>query len=205
MSGEIDTSQVLDNLLPDLHADSYANLTYWTESELYRFLDQGAKQLANAAMMFVERDASQSTQPGVSGYPLPARYVATVHVSYGDRPLRPATIIEMEARDPAFLSTEGAPDHWFQDDLALGIIGLAPVPDQAAALPMLSSVTPPDLDLGSTLLQAPAPVAIYLGYFVLAKCYGLEGESEQSDLAQHCAAKVQLLEQVFAKYYGEAG
>jgi len=202
MAGEINTSTVLDNLLPDLHSDSYANLTFWTQAQLIDFEDQGAKQLSRAAMLFVERDTSKTTIIGGRTYSLPARHNATVHVSYGSTPLRPATTIEMEARDPAFETTAGDPDHWYEDNLDATIIGLAPVPNAAGSLPMICSVYPPDLAT-TPLLQAPAPVAIYLTYYVLAKAYGKESETEEPDLAQHCAAKAALMEQLFLHYYGE--
>jgi|SRR5215467_5014158 len=203
MAGEINTTAVLDNLLPDLHADSYANLTFWTQAQLIAFEDQAAKQLSRAAMLFVERDTSKTTINGTRTYSLPARHNATIHVSYATVPLRPATTIEMEARDEEFETTAGPPDHWYEDNLDSTLIGLAPVPDSAASLPMVCSVYPPDLDGINTLLQAPAPVAIYLTYFVLAKAYGKESETEEPDLAQHAAANVALFEQLFLHYYGE--
>ena len=51
-------------------------------------------------------------------------------------------------------------------------------------------------------VEAPAPVAGYLAFFVLAKAYGREGESENPDLAQHCAARCDMYEKIFEKYYG---
>jgi hypothetical protein len=202
----IDTTQVLDRLLPDLHTDSYANLTFWTQAQLIRYLDEGAKRLSNKAMLFVERDTSQATVPGTPTYTLPDRHNDTLHVSCGAAPLRPSTTIELESRDPAFQTTPGTPDHWYEDNGPVSAIGLSPVPAAAATLAMICSVHPPDLDVDrvNTLLQAPAPVSIYLEYFVLAKAYGAESESEEPDLAQHCAAQVAMLEQIFAHLYGGA-
>jgi hypothetical protein len=208
MAGEIDTAtQVLDRILPDLHADSYANLTFWTKGQLVDFCDQGAKDLSRKTMVFCERDSSTATVAGTASYPLPPRHDATIHVSYATTPLRPATTVELESRDPNFLTTPGTPTHWYQDDLPIASIGLAPVPTAAVSLPMVCNMYPPDLDTAqvNTLLQAPAPVAIYLSYYVLWKAYGAEGESEIPDLAQHCKAQCQLLEQVLQHLYGEGG
>jgi hypothetical protein len=205
MAGEIQTTAVLDQLLPDLHSDSYANLTFWTQAQLINFMDEAAKQLSRNTMLFVERDTSKTTANATGTYALPSRHNATLHVSYGSTPLRPGTTIEMEARDPAWQTTPGTPDHWYEDDMNVTSIALAPVPTSASPLPMICSMYPPDLDTGqvNTLLQAPAPVAIYLSYYVLARCYGKESESEESDVSQHAAAKVALLEQVFAHLWGE--
>jgi hypothetical protein len=205
MAGEINTTSVLDQLLPDLHSDSYGNLTFWTQAQLINFLDEGAKKLSRATMLFVERDTSKTTANGTGTYSLPLRHNDTIHVSYGATPLRPATTIELEARDQGYRTTPGNPDHWYEDDMDVTAIALAPVPTAAVSLPMICSMYPPDLDTGqlNTLLQAPAPVGIYLSYFVLARCYGKESESEIQDLSQHAEAKVALLEQVFAHLWGE--
>jgi hypothetical protein len=118
-------------------------------------------------------------------------------------------VIELESRDPAFQTTpataDAPPDHWYEDDIGITAVGIAPVPATAVALPMICSMYPPDIDVGglNVLLQAPAPVAGYLAFFVLAKAYGREGESENPDLAQHCAARVKMYEQIFEKYYGK--
>jgi hypothetical protein len=205
VAGEVNTTTVLANLLPDLHSDSMGNLTYWTQAQLIQICDEVAKRLAHAAMIFVERDTSISTAGGTATYSLPARHSATVHVSYGTTPLRPATVIELEARDPNFQTTPGQPDHWYEDDIGITAIGLSPVPTAGdVSVPLIAAMLPPDLDVGqgNVLLQAPAPVAGYLGFGVLAGAYGGEGESEIPDLAAHCRAKLGFYEKIFQHYYG---
>ena len=126
-------------------------------------------------------------------------------MSLGTGALCPAAVIDLEARDEQFQSTSGTPDHWYEDDLALGTIGLCPVPTAVAQVNSINSVYPLDLDVAlvNTLLQAPAPLAIYLMFSVLAAVYGEEGEAEQPDLAQHCQGRADMLTQVFQSYYGK--
>jgi hypothetical protein len=204
VSGEIDSTVVLTNLLPDLHSSSFANLTFWTKGDLIQFMDEAAKRLARACMMFVERDTSNTTVNATATYALPTRHLATIHASFGTAPLRPATTIEMESRDPAFQTAPGTPDHWYEDTLGTGTIGLTPVPTTAVTLPLVCSMYPPDLDVAqvNTLLQAPAPVSGYLTFSILAGAYGRESETEQPDLAKHCQARCSLYEQLFMHYYG---
>lgn len=154
--------------------------------------------------MFVERDSSIVTACGTATYPLPTRHLATLHVSYESLSLRPAATIELEARDEAYATTEGTPDHWYEDKIGSATVGLAPVPDDAQGLPIVSSVFPAELDAGTvnTLVQAPAPLKGYLAMAVLAKAYGREGESEMPDLAQHCTARLKMYESIFEQYYG---
>ena len=204
MAGEIDTQAVISDLLPSLHSDSRAHLNFWTESDLIRWIDETVKRLARKAMIFVERDTSTTTAAGTATYPLPTRHLATLHASYGTTPLRPAAMVELEARDDAFQTTTRTPDHWYEDKLGPGTIGLAPVPPDIVNLPIVMSCVPPDVDVAksNTLLQAPAPLKGYLAFSVLAAAYGEEGESEQPDLAQHCRARIQMYDQILQQYYG---
>lgn len=203
MAGEIDTTAVITALLPALHADSTADLMFWALTDLIEWMDEGLKRLARVAGVFVERDTSITTVPGTAAYPLPERQDATLHVSYGTAPLRPASMIELEMRDPGFMTTTGAPDHWYEDGQGWNV-GLCPVPAAAVNVPLIMTAWPPALDAGqlNTLVQAPAPLAGYLSMYTLAKAYGKEGESEMPDVAQHCAARCQMYEQIFGKYYG---
>lgn len=205
MSGEINTTAMLTALLPSLHADSFADLNFWTQADLINHTDEALKRLARICPMFVVRDTSITTAGGTPIYSLPSSQVSTIHISLLTTPLRPAAVIDLEARDEQFQSTPGTPDHWYEDDLMLGTVGLVPVPVQAAPLPVICSEYPPDLDVGqlNVLVQAPAPVGIYLSFAVLGAVYGEEGESEQPDLAKHCAARAAMLEEVLQSYFGK--
>ncbi len=119
-------------------------------------------------------------------------------------PLRPSNQMELEARDPAFATTAGAPNHWYEDLVGLRTIGVAPVPVAAVALPLIYSAWPQEVDVAKSniLVQAPAPVKGYLAFSVLAQAYGRESESEMPDVAQHAAARVAFYEEIFTRYYG---
>ena len=206
--GALNITTVIDALLPALHADSRADLTFWNESDLINWMDEGLKRLTKVCGVFVEIDASNTTSNGLATYPLPERHDATLYVSLGTAPLRPASMIELEMRDAGFQTTAGTPDHWYEDGQAWNV-GLSPVPSFASGsagkvLSLIMTAWPPTLDTGkqNVLVQAPAPLAGYLTMYVLAKAYGREGESEMPDVAQHCQARCQMYEEIFAKYYG---
>lgn len=205
MAGEIQTTAVITDLLPSLHADSVAHLTWWSQSDVIQWMDEACKKLTRAAQLFVERDTSIETAAGTPTYSLPSRHFATLHTSLGNSSLRPAAAIELEARDPGWQTTPGTPDHWYEDKLGTSTIGLAPVPTAAAVVPVICAMFPPDLDVAqlNTLLQAPAPLAGYLFYSVLAGAYGREGESEMPDLAAHARARVAMYEQICQQYWGK--
>jgi len=203
ITGSIDTVAVIDELLPSLHADTRANLVYWTEADLINWMDEGLKRLARLCGVFIERDTSISTVNGTGVYALPERQDTTLYVSFGTTPLRPAAMIELEMRSATFQTDSGTPDHWYEDAQGWNV-GITPVPTTAVSLPLIMACWPPTLDVSkvNTLVQAPAPLAGYLTMYVLAKAYGREGESEMPDVAQHCQARCEMYEGIFEHYYG---
>jgi hypothetical protein len=205
-AGSIDTTQVIDDLLPSLHSDSRANLTFWSAADLVEWMDEALKRLSKIACVFVGRSVSILTVAGQATYTLPDRHIATLHLSHVVNPLKPASTLELEMKDSAYATRASAtPSHWYPDLLngaSFGIAGVPAVSDQV--LPIIYEGWPPALDGGGlqTLVSAPAPLKGYLAMCVLAKAYGREGESEMPDVAHHCAARVSMYEEVFTRYYG---
>jgi hypothetical protein len=204
VAGEINTVNVIAQLLPMLHSDSVADLVFWSQSDLIDWMDEGLKRLARVAGWNVERDASITTANGTAAYALPARQEATLYVSLGNTPLRPASMIELEARNSAFQSTPGTPDHWYEDGQGANV-AVSPVPTTAVALPLIISAWPVALDAAqvNTLVQAPAAFAGYLTFYTLQQAYAREGESEMPDVAEHCASRCQMYESLFSHYFGK--
>lgn len=206
MAGELNTVTVLAQLLPMLHADTMADLSYWTQADLIDWMDEGLKRLARVAAWDVEQDTSITTANGVAAYALPERQDATLYVSLGNpgvTPLRPASMIELEARNAAFQSTPGTPDHWYEDGQGDNV-ALTPVPTTAGPVTLVMSAWPPALDAAqvNTLVQAPAAFAGYLTFYALQNAYGREGESEMPDVSAHCAERCGMYEKLFTHYFG---
>lgn len=208
MAGEINTQTVIDELLPALHSSSRANLTFWSEQDLEEWIDDSLKRLSRVCGIFVERSADNTTVNGTSSYLLPTRHVATLHVSYGTRPLRPANSIELEMRNPSYRTVPATvalpPSYWYEDLEGNATLRITPVPIAAVSLPIICTVFPTEVDTAesNTLVQAPAPVAGYLAMYTLSKAFGKEGESEMPDVGMHCAARCEMYEQLLQSYYG---
>ncbi len=169
-------------------------------------MDEALKRLARLVCVFVGRQADSLTVPGTASYALPTQHIATLHVSYGTTPLAPANMLELEARDPAFLTTPGTPDHWYEDLIGLATVALSPVPDAEQAYPVIYVGWPDTLDAGrqQTLVAAPPPLKGYLAMAVLNRAYSTEGEMESQDIAAHCKSRMDLFEQAFQSYYGNS-
>jgi hypothetical protein len=198
----IDIAQVIDDALPALHAASRADLTFWSEVQLVQWLDEAVKRLAAIAAVFIGRNVTV-TVPGTATSVLPPQHVVTTHVTVDGVSIRPVGTMELEARDPAYLTTQGTPAWWYEDMLDSGIIGLAPIPDSAVSLAEVYNGFPPPLDLQQTMLDGPPPLKGYLAMCLLAEAYGQEGEMEMPDVAEHCRGRVKLYEQLLERYYGQ--
>jgi hypothetical protein len=204
----VDTTAVIDGILPDLHAASRADLVFWDPTDLIRWCDECVKHLARLAPVFAIRDTSLATAANTPTYALPPRHVATMHVSVGTSSLRPANANELEGLNPAFRTDQGPPARWYEDTLpgSGALVGLAPVPAAAgAAIPVVYASFPPEVDVAgsNTLVPAPPPVKGYMAMYILAEAYQIEGESEMPDVAAHAKGRLQLYEQAFAQYFGK--
>lgn len=206
MTGDIDTNQVITNLLPALHADTVGDLYFWQLPDLIQWMDESVKRLARKASVFVSRSTALTSVGGQAVYDLPAQQQATLRISYLSTPLRPAGTMDLEGRDPAYQTVPGTPDHWYEGLQGDYTFGLTPVPVVTGdAIPIIYAQYPPDLDDAqvNTLLTAPYPLVGYLECSVLAEAYGREGEMEMQDLAAHMRSRCDLYEQTLAQYFGK--
>ena len=209
-----DTTTVITNLLPSLHAATRADLgpwadseLPWTEADLIQWMDEALKRLAGLAAVFVIRAATTRTVAGFATYLLPTNHVATLHVSVDGVPLRPGNMAELEAREPTFRTISGTPDHWYQDLIGTATMDLTPVPTVAGkTLAIVYAAWPDALDVTKTqtMVAAPAPMKGYLALAVLKEAYGRESDMEMPDVSTHCKAQMDLFEQLWLSYYGAA-
>jgi|ERR1041384_372050 hypothetical protein len=203
-AGNLDTTQVIDELLASLHAGSRSDLTWWTEGDLIQWMDEALKRLARVACVFVGRYSSTLTVPAQATYSQPAAHITTLDVSYLATSLEPASQMELESRDVDYQTTPGTPDHWYEDLLGGATTGLAPVPTDQQTLAWIYEGFPAALDAGrqQTLVAAPSPLKGYLAMTVLKEAYGREGEMESADIADHAQSRMDLYEKLFTTYYG---
>lgn len=199
----IDTSQVIDSILPDLHAVTRADLVSWQGTDLIKWTDECVKRLGRLSPVFAIRYMG-ITSLGIPVYPLPPRHVATMHVSVGTGSLRLANMQELEGLDPSFRTTPGEPKRWYEDSLGMPYIALTPVPVAVELLPIVYASFPPEVDVNqaNVMVPAPPPVKGYIANYILSEAFQQEGESEMPDVAQHCKGRLALYEQAFQQYFG---
>lgn len=205
---EINATGILTGILPTLHSSDFATLYNWTEAELYGYLDEGLKRLSRIACVWTGRVSSILTSAGQPLYSVPARHVASLHISHAETPLRPANQLELEMRDPDYRTTPATAlrpaSHWYPDLLNGGQFGVSPVPASTGnALPVVYNGYPPAVSSIAPLIAAYLPLESYLGMYVIWRAYQKEHEAEMADVAAQAKAVCELFEGVLVKLYGK--
>jgi len=192
-------------MLGRLGAQAWDDLEWLTESELYTYFDEAAKQLARSGV-FVDEDSTVTLSAGESQYTTPAGWISSVRVSGAQGVLRPASTFELEALDSAWETAQGPPYRYSMDAGPLGTVTLYPQPtanQQHETLTHVYHRFPPDVSTAQTAVPVPEPVADYFAYFALQRARGKESEGAMPEMAAHFAERVQMYEQILASYWGE--
>lgn len=205
----IDIREVLVSVYPSLNAAGAADLTWWTETELFQYIDEAAKRLASRVGLFVERDATTIVLAnGTQEYSLPTRHLSTIHASAGPAaslaPITPATAHELEALDTTWETASGVVERYVHR-LGPDKVQVYKVPGAAQAGQVVAVIFhqyPADLSPTAFVLTAPSPFREYFTFAVLAEARKIEGDAAMPEVSQQCEAWMNLLEKVFLDYWG---
>ena len=200
----INVGDVLQRLLPALGCYRMADLTHWTEEELYEYADEAVKRLARGVGMFTERDATTTVVGGTATYPTPTRHLSTIHASLGGANLQPAKVRELEALDATWQDTSGTPDRYVPDFQGTEQVRLYKKPAAGGTLVFLLYQYPAEVAQGSPTLTAPSPLEDYLTWAILAQARAKEGDAAMPEVAEHAAQRVKQFDQLCAAQWGVA-
>lgn len=204
----IDFAELLADLYPALNAGAAGELVWWTEAELYEHADEAAKELARGYGVFVERDDSTGVLAGTAVYELPARHLSTIHAALSGRALCPLTVQELEALDALWPETDATADEpvsgFLGDSDGTERIRLYGIPDATGTLSLVFHRFPAAVNSGNYLLAAPPCLAPYFAWRVLAAARRKDSKARMPEVAEHFAARAELVEQVIEQYWGTA-
>lgn len=203
----LNVNTLISNILPALHSDSLANLTWWSDAELTRFFDEALKHHARKHGVFIKRDSSITLVQATAVYSAPTRHIATLHVSLDGVGLIASSTSELELLDDTFKTTQGTPTHWYSDREGQNKIGFYPVPDAVAAtknpeIIYFEYVAELDEAHVNTSVPTPAPIGDYLEAVVLRAAYSKESDAALPEVAQNLGELVKLYEQVIVNLWG---
>jgi hypothetical protein len=201
----VDVRDPVEELYPQLGASGASDLEFWTKDELYRFCDDAAKRLARNVGCFVERNASIGTVVGQAEYSLPSRHLSTIHASYGDSSLLPATVEELEALDPAWTAAANDTPSRFVQRNGTEKGTLYPPPDtDDIEVALIQHEFPSEITEASPGVYAPKVMRDYFRFAAVAAARGKESKGAMPEVAAWALKLTGLYEDVARSYWGSA-
>jgi len=199
----INVGDVIQRLLPSLNVYRIADLTHWTEEELYEYADEAVKQLARTLGLFVER-SPVTVSGGTALYSAPSRHLDTIHASLGGANLRPAKVRELEALDATWQGSSGTVDRYVPDFQGTEKIRLYKTPAAGGTLAVIYHQYPAEVSQASPTLTAPSVFEDYLHWAILAQARAKEGDAAMPEVAKHAAERQSQFKELIADMWGTA-
>lgn len=191
-----------------LNATDATTAIWWTEAELYRYLDEAAKRLARIAGVFVERDASAALVAATHTYALPARAVEVAMAAAGGRALAPWSVEEAEAYSSTWVVdaaplADPLPSRYLANAEGLDKVRLYPIPGVGVAgnFEVVFSGTPPTIAVGSSNIQCPEVLREYFFLAALGEARGREGKGAMPEVAAWCRQMAKVLASAIEGYF----
>jgi len=199
-----DLSATAAEFLFRVGAQSWTDLDWCTEAEIYGYFDEAAKRLAELGL-FVESEATPIFA-NQAAYALPAPWLDSIHVSVNNAQCRPASAAELLALDatwPALVCEPGqTPTRYSMDAAQLGTIVLYGMPSGGGAIASIDHVALAAITPSNTLAPIPAACSDYFLYFAIQRARGKESDYAMPEVAAGAGEMVALFEAVFTAYWG---
>jgi hypothetical protein len=190
----------LNDLLPDLRSDTMANLTWWGESELYRYANNQLQELGKAIPIWT-RITDFTTVALTTTYPLPARTVDVLGVYLDGRRIDPLTADELDANDSTWRRRGGEKPRRYTLDLANSQITLTDIPDAAYQVILIYTETPAEIAAGSATVAGPATLPDLTQLATIQQAYQRQSEASMPDVAAAANVLRELYQAGFSAYY----
>lgn len=204
--GYINGALVVSDLWAPLNATGEADAIYWTEAELYEWIDEAAKRLARKLGLFVVYDTSLSTATGTKNYTLPTGHAGTIQCDIAGRMLRARNVQELEALDSAWTTAVNAkPKAFVEDTQGLTQLTLYPPPNLAEnakiiGLTMLTTLA--TISVSTAQFAAPQCIREYFTFSALAEARAKETNASMDEIAQWMRGLVDTYEDAMRQLWG---
>lgn len=196
----VSPATVISDALPALNSASTADLVFWTEAELYQFVDEAVRRAARESLAFAAV-AILPVTGGSTGAAMPTGSSTAIWASWNGVSLRSASVGELEARDDSWDTATGTPSHWTVE-LGTGVIRLYPIPPTDGVLLALVQGCPPAVALGGAALPAVHPFFGYLVQEVIGAARGKVSDATMPEIASHTAQRGAMYLDTFKQYWG---
>lgn len=203
--GYINMALVVGDLWPPLNANGPGDAVFWTENELYEWIDEGVQRLARKLGAFVVYDATLQTFAGLANYTLPTSHISTIQADVNGDTLRARNVQELEALDALWTSAAAStPKSFVEDTQGLERLTLYPKPNVAnESLPigLLMQKVPATVNKANALLSAPPCLQDYFTLYTLGEARAKETNASMDETAEWFKGLVQNYEQAIASLW----
>lgn len=199
-AGYINTALVVGDLWAPLNARSQADAVYWTEAELYEWIDEAVKKFARRHGAFVVYDTTLTTAAAVQNYDLPATHLNTIQADLNGKVLRARNVQELEALDSGWpTATPAEPKAFVQDTQGVTRLTVYPapsVPFQSLPIGLAMAQLPATITAATAILAAPPALREYFTFSALAEARAKESQASMDEVADWLRSITGLIEQV---------
>lgn len=203
----INFSSLLGELWPALNATGPQDSIWWTSQDLLGYAQEGLLRVARNLAIFVRYDQSITTVEGTGLYELPDDQVSTVQADLNGFVLRPRNVQEMEALDSLWLTTQGSPNSFLQDQKGTGTIFAYPTPDSSSESKLLGLTIhfqPPSVQSGGFLV-ASTFLQDYFRFYILGEARRKECKGEMLDASKFWSGLSAMMEDAMQQVFGSGG
>ena len=178
-----------------------------TAVELYQFVDDGVKHLANTCALFLEWQHSTDTIASWNEILL-LKQVFTLHAwlvnSNGVRQFRITNIHALNALDSNWTQTFGPPTRISFDALGVNKAALYPTPLLVYRYNQIAGMVPEDITANpvSQTLLVPTILVDYFSMAMIAGARGKESDSAMPEVAIHLTERMKLYDAVIGHLWG---
>lgn len=198
--GFINTALLVGDLWAPLNARGPADAIFWTEDQLYEWIDEAIKRFARKHAAFVVYDTSLTSASGVADYTLPADHLCTFQADLAGRYLRARNVQEIEQLDAQWTTAAaGVPKAFLEDTKGLVQITLYPKPNVASsskAIGLTMAKVPATISKTAAILAAPPIIRDYFSFYALAEARAAETNASMDEIAVWYRQLVDQLDQV---------
>jgi hypothetical protein len=207
--GFINTALVVGDLWPPLNARGPADAVFWTEAELYAWIDEAVKRFARKHAAFVVYDQTILAVTGTADYNLPAAHVLTFQADLDGRYLRARNVQEMDALDATWpTAAAGKPKAFLEDTKGLTQLALYPPPTVAyngKAVGLVMAELPAAISAAAAILAAPPILREYFTFFALGEARAKETNASMDETAEWFRGLVDMIDQVAEHLWSSHG
>lgn len=198
--GYINTALVVGDLWAPLNARSAADSVFWTEAEMYQWIDEAVQRFARKHQAFVLYDQTVVTAAGVKDYALPAGQLVTIQADVNGKTLRARNVQELEALDSGWpTATAAEPQAFVQDTQGVERMTIYPAPSVPFAslnVGLAISKLPATISVSTAILAAPPILQEYFTFSALTAAREKESQGPMDEVSKWLRSVTDLIDQV---------